>query len=136
MVNKGMSFSFSYTTREKTYKTLQNLDKKKTCQEKDKPLKISHTVIYFLTLYIKTWITHCSVQFFPQNWKRLILYPFIKRRANLISKIIVSLVSFAFSPKFMKGVCLIKCIVTFIKLSLNITVNSVKFTTLNITFLW
>ena len=67
MVDKGMSFSFSYTTQEKTYKTLQNLDKKKTCQEKDKPLKISHTMIYFLTLYIITSITHCSVHFFSQN---------------------------------------------------------------------
>ena len=29
MTDKGMSFSLSYTTQEKTYKTLQNLDKKK-----------------------------------------------------------------------------------------------------------
>ena len=29
MTDKGMSFSFGYTTQEKTYKTLQNLDKKK-----------------------------------------------------------------------------------------------------------
>ena len=29
MTNKGMSFSFSYTTQYKTYKALQNLDKKK-----------------------------------------------------------------------------------------------------------
>ena len=27
--NKGMSISFGYTTQEKTYKALQNLDKKK-----------------------------------------------------------------------------------------------------------
>ena len=33
MSNKGMSFSFSYTAQEKTYKTLQNLDKKKTYEE-------------------------------------------------------------------------------------------------------
>ena len=30
--NKGMSFSFGYTTQEKTYKTLQNVDKKNICQ--------------------------------------------------------------------------------------------------------
>ena len=29
MTNKGMPFSFGYTTQEKTYKALQNLDKKK-----------------------------------------------------------------------------------------------------------
>ena len=29
MTDKGMSFSFNYTTQEKTYKTPQNLDKKK-----------------------------------------------------------------------------------------------------------
>ena len=37
----------------------------------------------------------------------------------------------------MKGVCLIKCIVTLIKFSLNIIVDSDKVTTLNIAFfLW
>ena len=40
MTNKGMSFSFSYTIQEKTYKALQNLDKKETCQENDIPVKI------------------------------------------------------------------------------------------------
>ena len=39
MTDNGMSFSFSYTTQEKKYKTLQNLDKKKTCQENDIPVK-------------------------------------------------------------------------------------------------
>ena len=28
MTHEGMSFSFGYNTQEKTYKTLQNLDKK------------------------------------------------------------------------------------------------------------
>ena len=41
MTEKGMSFSFNYTTQEKTYKTLQNLDKKKTCHENDIPVKIA-----------------------------------------------------------------------------------------------
>ena len=40
MTNKGMSFSFGYTTQEKNYKALQNLDKKKACQENDIPVKI------------------------------------------------------------------------------------------------
>ena len=40
MTDKGMSFSFSYTTQEKTCKALQNLDKKKTCQENNIPVKI------------------------------------------------------------------------------------------------
>ena len=39
MTDKGMSFFFSYTTQEKNYKTLQTLDKKKTCQENDIPVK-------------------------------------------------------------------------------------------------
>ena len=30
MTDKGMLFYFNYTTQEKTYKTLQNLDKRKT----------------------------------------------------------------------------------------------------------
>ena len=45
MTNKSMSlsamsFSFGYITQEKTYKALQNLDKKKTYQENDIPVKI------------------------------------------------------------------------------------------------
>ena len=43
-----MSFSFNYTTQEKMYKTLQNLDKKKICQENDSPVKVikSHNDIF------------------------------------------------------------------------------------------
>ena len=33
MTSKDMSFSSRCTTQETTYKRLQNLDKKKTCQE-------------------------------------------------------------------------------------------------------
>ena len=40
MNNNGMSFSFGYTTQEKNNKRLQSLDKKKTCQENDTPVKI------------------------------------------------------------------------------------------------
>ena len=40
MNDKSMPFSFGYATREKTYKTLQNLDKKRTCQENDILVKI------------------------------------------------------------------------------------------------
>ena len=48
MTDKGMSFFFGYTTQEKTYKALQNLDKKKTCQENDISVKIikSHKDIF------------------------------------------------------------------------------------------
>ena len=102
MTDKGMSFSFSYTT--------QNLYKKKTCQENDIPLKTKSRNGIIFTFDTITLITHCSVPFFPQKCMRLTLYPFIKRRANAISKIIVLLVSFPFSSKFKKGVCLIKCL--------------------------
>ena len=33
MTGKGMSFSFNYTIQEKTHKTLQNFDKKKTSRK-------------------------------------------------------------------------------------------------------
>ena len=48
MTDKDMSISFGYTVQEKTYKTLQNLDKKKTCQENDIHVKImnSHKDIF------------------------------------------------------------------------------------------
>ena len=45
------------------------------------------------------------------------IVPILKKRANLISKSIITKVSFPFSPKFMQDVCLINCIITFIKLS-------------------
>ena len=48
MTNKGMWFSFSYTTQEKSYKTLKIFGKKETCQESDVPVKItkSHNGIF------------------------------------------------------------------------------------------
>ena len=47
MTDKDMPFSFGYTTWEKTYKTLQNLNEKKTCQENHIPVKIkSHNDIF------------------------------------------------------------------------------------------
>ena len=69
MTEKGMSFSFGYTAQEKTDKALQNLDKKKACQENDIPVKIikSNKNIYFLTLYIINSMTCCAVQFLPRN---------------------------------------------------------------------
>ena len=68
MTNKGMSFSFGYTTQEKTYKALQNLDKKKTWQENDIPVKIikSHNDIFSYFTHHNS-ITQFTVQFFPQN---------------------------------------------------------------------
>ena len=46
LTKKGMSFSFGYATQEKTYKALQNLDKKKTCQENDITVKIIWNITY------------------------------------------------------------------------------------------
>ena len=46
MTNKGMSFSSGYATQEKTYKALQNLDKKKICQENDIPVKTMWNITY------------------------------------------------------------------------------------------
>ena len=40
MADKGMSFSFSYNTQEKTYKTLQNFNGKKACEKNDISAKI------------------------------------------------------------------------------------------------
>ena len=137
MTDKGMSFSFGYTTQERTYKTLENLDKKKTCQEHDILVKIkSHKDIfsYFIHYNFNNSL-YSSIS--PSEMKKADIIPIHKRKANLISKIIVLLLSFLFSPKFMKGVCLIKCIVTSIKFSLNISVDSDKVTALSIAFfLW
>ena len=133
MTDKRMSFSFGYTTHEKTYMTMQNLDMKKTCQENNIPVNIikSHKDIFPYFIHHNFYNSLFS-SFFPSELKKADIIPIY--RANLISKIFVLLVSFPFSPKFMKGVCLIKCIVTSIKFSLNISVDSDKVTTLSIAF--
>ena len=136
MTDKRMSFSFGYTTHEKIYMTMQNLDMKKTCQENNIPVNIikSHKDIFPYFIHHNFYNSLFS-SFFPSELKKADIIPIY--RANLISKIFVLLVSFPFSPKFMKGVCLIKCIVTSIKFSLNISVDSDKVTAVSIPFfLW
>ena len=136
MTDKRMSLSFGYTTQEKTYMTMQNLDMKKTCQENNIPVNIikSHKDIFPYFIHHNFYNSLFS-SFFPSELKKADIIPIY--RANLISKIFVLLVSFPFSPKFMKGVCLIKCIVTSIKFSLNISVDSDKVTAVSIPFfLW
>ena len=134
----GMEFSFGYTTQEKTYKTLQNLDKKKTCQENDIPVKIikSHKDIFSYVIHHNfNNSLHSSV--YPSEFKKADIIHIHKITRNLILKIIVPLVSFPFFPKFMKGVYLIKSIVTLIKFSLNISMDSGKDAALNVPlFLW
>ena len=46
MINKGILFSFSYNTQEKTSMTLQKLDKK-TSQENDIPVQHKIRLIFF-----------------------------------------------------------------------------------------
>ena len=64
LTNKGMSFSFGYTTQEKTYKTLQNLNQKKAYQENDIPVKIIKLHKDIFSLRITTLITQFTFQFF------------------------------------------------------------------------
>ena len=71
MTEKGMFFSFSYTTQEKIYKVLQNLDKKKTCLENDIPLKIikSHNDIFSCFIH-HNFNNSLSRSFFPSEFKK------------------------------------------------------------------
>ena len=85
------------------------------CSIKSKSRKLFNTetiklvVSNYLELkWTKSWQRASSI--FSSELKKVTLYPFIKRKANFISKIIVLLVSLPFSPNFMKGKCLIKCI--------------------------
>ena len=53
MTDKVLSFSLNYTAQENTYKTLQNLDKKKkTCQENDIPVKMIKSHNYIFSYFI------------------------------------------------------------------------------------
>ena len=64
MTDKSMSFSFGNTTEEKTYKTLQNLDKKKTCRENDIYIKITKSRKDIFSYFIHhNSITQCTVNF-------------------------------------------------------------------------
>ena len=64
---KRMSFSFGYATQEKTYKTLQNLSKKKTCHENEIPVKIWYQKLLsrqylsrFLQDFLKVFVIYFS----------------------------------------------------------------------------
>ena len=68
MTDKGMSFSFSYTTQEKKYNALKNLDTKKICQENDIPMKTikSHNDIFSYFIY-HNFDNSLLSSFLPQN---------------------------------------------------------------------
>ena len=93
---------------------------------------INLKVFLKLKLYVespKNMFSKCAVRICSTGFRTV--------QINLILQVIVPLVSFPFSVKFMKGVCLTKCIVTLIKFSLNISVDFDKDSALNIAFfLW
>ena len=72
---------------------MQNLDKKKTCQENDIPVNIikSHKDIFPYFIHHNFYNSLFS-SFFPSELKKAHIIPIY--RANLISKIFVLLVSF------------------------------------------
>ena len=83
MNDKSMPFSFGYTTQEKTYKTLQNLDKKRTCQENDILVKIikSHkdTFSYFIYHNFKNSL-YSSIS--PSEIKKADIIPIHKKKSK------------------------------------------------------
>ena len=139
MTEKGMSFSSGYTAQEKTYKTLQNLDKKKACQENDIPVKIikSNKNIFSHFIHHNFNDLLCS-SISPSKLKKGDIIPIHKKKSkfDIENCRLVSILAISY-PSFMKGKCLIKCIVNLIKSSLNISVDSDKITALSIaSFLW
>ena len=83
MTNKGMSFSFCYTTQKETYKTLQNLDKKKTCQENDIPVKIikSHKDIFSYFIH-HNFNNSVYSSIFPSELKKADIIPIHKKKSK------------------------------------------------------
>ena len=79
-----MSFSFGYT-KEKTYKALQNLDKK-TCQENDIPVKIikSHKDMFSYFIHHNFNNSLCS-SIFPSELKKTDILPIHKKKRKLSS---------------------------------------------------
>ena len=83
MTDKGMSFSFGYTTQEKTYKTLQNLGRKKTCQENDIPVKIikSHKDIFCYFIH-HNFNNSLYSSMFPSKLKEADIIPIHKKKSK------------------------------------------------------
>ena len=139
MTEKGMSFSFGYTAQEKTYKALQNLDKKKACQENDIHLKIikSHKNIFSYFIHHNFNDSLCS-SISPSELKKGDIIPIHKKKSkfDIETCCLVSILAMSYSS-FMKGKCLIKCTVTLMKFSLNISVDFGKVIAPSIaSFLW
>ena len=78
-----MSFSFCYTTQKETYKTLQNLDKKKTCQENDIPVKIikSHKDIFSYFIH-HNFNNSVYSSIFPSELKKADIIPIHKKKSK------------------------------------------------------
>ena len=109
-----------------------------TCQENDIPVKIikPHKDIFSYFIH-HNFNNPVYKSVFPSEMKKADIIPIHKKKSKFDIENYRPLVSFTFSPKFMKDVCLIKYIVTLIKLFLNISVDSDKVAALSIAFfLW
>ena len=109
-----------------------------TCQENDIPVKIikPHKDIFSYFIH-NNFNNPVYSSVFPSEMKKADIIPIHKKKSKFDIENYRPLVSFTFSPKFMKDVCLIKYIVTLIKLFLNISVDSDKVAALSIAFfLW
>ena len=83
MTDKDMSFSFNYTTQEKTYKTLENLDKK-TCQEIDIPVKIIESQNDISSYFIHhNFNNSLFSSLFPSELKKADIIPIHKKKSKL-----------------------------------------------------
>ena len=90
MANKGMSFSFGYTTQEKPYRARQNLEKKKICQENDIPVKIlkSHKDIFSYFIH-HNFNSSVYSSMFPSELKKADIIPIHKKKIKFdIEKIL------------------------------------------------
>ena len=87
MTDKTMLFSFSYITQEKTYKTLQNLDKKKTCQENYIPVKIikSHNNIFSYFVQ-QNFNNSLFSSIFPSELKRADIIPIHQKKSKFYTE--------------------------------------------------
>ena len=83
MTNKGMSFCFGYTTQGKTYKALQNLDKKKMSQVNDIPVKIikSHKDIFSYFIH-HNFNNSLYSSIFPSELKKADIIPIHKKKSK------------------------------------------------------
>ena len=109
MKEKDLNFSFEFVHKPKISKKIKKLDSEKACQEQDIPVKLIKLNKDLFSHFIYRNFNNSLFRYnFPSNLKAADTLPTYSQ----ILTTIVQLVFFLRSQRFMKDVCMTKCINT------------------------